>query len=113
MTAIKSDFLTSAAPAQNPIPATKDPDEVLTGAEEIGAELGLSKRKAYYHLEKGHIRGVRKMGSLWIGTRRNIRQANLEVAYTPAITAAAPTPVAPSAAATTPQHAESTSTPSF
>src|SRR5882762_7899135 len=93
MTAIKSDFLTSAAPAQNPIPATKDPDEVLKGAEEIGAELGLSKRKAYYHLEKGHIRGVRKMGSLWIGTRRNIRQANLEVAYTPATTSpAAPPP---------------------
>src|SRR5882762_8601265 len=93
MTAIKSDFLTSAAPAQNPIPATKDPDEVLKGAEEIGAELGLSKRKAYYHLEKGHIRGVRKMGSLWIGTRRNIRQANLEVAHAPTTTTPPP-PVA-------------------
>jgi hypothetical protein len=92
MTTIKSDFLTSAAPAQNPIPATKDPDEVLNGAEEIGAELGLSKRKAYYRLEKGHIRGVRKMGSHWIGTRRNIRQANLEVAYTAA-------PLVPGAAA--------------
>src|SRR5882762_7573967 len=97
MTAIKSDFLTSAAPAQNPIPATKDPDEVLKGAEEIGAELGLSKRKAYYHLEKGHIRGVRKMGSLWIGTRRNIRQANLEVAHAHT-QAASPTPIAASAA---------------
>jgi hypothetical protein len=92
MTTIKSDFLTSAAPAQNPIPATKDPDEVLKGAEEIGAELGLTARKAYYHLEKGHIRGVRKMGSLWIGTRRNIRQANLEVTYPTA--AAPPAPVA-------------------
>jgi hypothetical protein len=92
MTAIKSDFLTSAAPAQNRIPATKDPDEVLKGAEEIGAELGLSKRKAYYHLEKGHIRGVRKMGSLWIGTRRNIRQANLEVAHAPVPTLPAERP---------------------
>jgi hypothetical protein len=93
MTTIKSDLFTSAAPAQNPIPTTKDPDEVLNGAEKIGAELGLSKRKAYYHLEKGHIRGVRKMGGLWIGTRRNIRQANLEVAYTPAIAPAAPAPL--------------------
>ncbi len=83
MTAIKSDLFTSTALAKNLIPATKDPDQVLKGAEEIGAELGLSKRKAYYHLEKGHIRGVRKMGSLWIGTRRNIRQANLEVANAP------------------------------
>ena len=89
MTAIKSDLFTSTAPAQNLNSTIKDPDQVLKGADEIGAELGLSKRKAYYHLEKGHIRGVRKMGSLWIGTRRNIRQANLEVAYTPAITTAA------------------------
>jgi hypothetical protein len=82
MTAIKSDFLTSTAPAQNPIPAAKDPDEVLKGAEEIGAEFGLTARQAFYHLEKGNIRGVRKMGRMWIGTRRNIRQANLEEAPT-------------------------------
>jgi hypothetical protein len=92
MTAIKSDLLTSTASA------AKDPDEVLSGAEEIGAELGLSKRKAYYHLEKGHIRGVRKMGSLWIGTRRNIRQANLEEAHTPVIASPAPIPTEPSPA---------------
>jgi hypothetical protein len=83
MTAIKLDLQSSTASIQALNPANKDPDEVLQGAEEIGAELGLSKRKAYYHLEKGHIRGVRKMGSLWIGTRRNIRQANLEEAPAP------------------------------
>jgi hypothetical protein len=80
MTATRSDLRPSAAPTQILNPATKDPDEVLKGAEEIGAELGLTERQAYYHLEKGNIRGVRKMGRLWIGTRRNIRQANLEEA---------------------------------
>jgi hypothetical protein len=51
---------------------TKDPDEVLRGAEAIGAVLGSNKHQAFHHLKQGHIRGVRKMGRLWIGIRRNI-----------------------------------------
>jgi hypothetical protein len=72
MTAIKADLHSAT-------PATKDPDEVLRGAEAIGAELGLTARQAFYHLEHGNIRGVRKLGRMWIGTRRNIREATLEV----------------------------------
>jgi hypothetical protein len=59
---------------QEPAPGTKDPDEVLKGAKAIGAELGLTEDQAFYQLEKGRIRGARKMGRLWIGTRRNVRQ---------------------------------------
>jgi len=62
-------------PTRNSAVGTKDPDEVLRGAKAIGAELNLTEQQAFYHLEKGHIRGARKMGRLWIGTRRNIRQS--------------------------------------
>jgi hypothetical protein len=60
-----------AAPTQNPAPA-RDPDEVLKGAEAIGAVLKLNRQQTYYHLEQGHIPGARKLGRCWIATRRNI-----------------------------------------
>jgi hypothetical protein len=61
--------MTSDKPA-----GAKDPDEVLKGAKAIGPEVGLfNTDQTFYHLKKGHILGVRKMGRLWVGTRRNIR----------------------------------------
>jgi hypothetical protein len=48
------------------------------------------------------------MGSLWIGTRRNIRQANLEVAHAPTTTAAAPAPIT---ATPVDQHIEAITNP--
>jgi hypothetical protein len=50
----------------------RDPDAIVRGSAAIGAVLGLTKTQTDYHLRKGHIRGVAKLGRLWIGVVRNI-----------------------------------------
>jgi hypothetical protein len=50
----------------------RDPDEIVHGAREIGEVLGLTKTQTDYHLRRGHIKGVTKLGRLHIGIVKNI-----------------------------------------
>jgi hypothetical protein len=47
-------------------------DEVLWGAEAIGAEMNLDPRQAYHALESGHLPAT-KIGHKWASTRRRLR----------------------------------------
>ena len=47
-------------------------DEVIWGAEAIGAEVNLEPRQAYHALENGNLPGT-KVGRKWASTRRRLR----------------------------------------
>jgi hypothetical protein len=53
-----------------------DPESVahdlLHGCEQIGAELGVTPRRAYYLLEKGLI-PAGKIGATWVASKRKLR----------------------------------------
>ena len=44
--------------------------EVIWGAEAIGQAIGLTRRQAFYALEKGQLRGAVKIGERWCITAR-------------------------------------------
>jgi hypothetical protein len=48
--------------------------DLIWGAAAIGAEIGAGKRKAFYMLERHLIPG-RKIGGLWVASRRELRTA--------------------------------------
>jgi hypothetical protein len=49
-----------------------DGNEIIWGAEAIGAAIGLNKRQAFHALETGKLRGARKLGRKWCITRQNL-----------------------------------------
>jgi hypothetical protein len=49
-------------------------DDLIWGAAAIADEIGISRRKVYYLLEGGKL-PARKIGDLWVGSRRTIRAA--------------------------------------
>jgi hypothetical protein len=51
-------------------------DDLVWGGKSIAAELGISTRKAFYLLENEMI-PARKVGGLWVGSRRQLRVALL------------------------------------
>jgi hypothetical protein len=59
-----------------------DGDKLLTGAEEIGRDLGflypdgsVNLKKTYHLLEKGFI-SASKLGGIWVSTRRRARRVH-------------------------------------
>jgi hypothetical protein len=46
--------------------------DLLWGSQAIADELGLTRRKVFYYLETGTI-PARKLGQLWVGSRRQLR----------------------------------------
>jgi hypothetical protein len=46
----------------------KNPDDILWGAEEIGREVDLDTRAAFYALERGYL-PASKIGRKWVTTR--------------------------------------------
>jgi hypothetical protein len=62
---------------RQPATVTKHPTiagDLIWGAKHIGAEIGVDERKAFYLLDQGHI-PARKIGSLWVASRRQLRAA--------------------------------------
>jgi hypothetical protein len=52
-----------------------DPDDILWGADEIGAVVNITDRKrVFYLLGRGHLPG-KKVGRSWISSRKLLRQA--------------------------------------
>jgi len=47
-------------------------DDLLWGAAAIADELGLNRRKVFYYLERGTL-PARKVGELWVASRRQLR----------------------------------------
>ena len=60
---------------------TADDDLIIRGAKQIGMEFDppMSPSQAFYHLEKGNI-PARKLGRIWVTTRRHLRAAATVVA---------------------------------
>lgn len=54
-----------------------DGNEIIWGAEAIGAAIGLSKRQTFHLLETEQLKGAKKIGRRWCITRRNL-SANFE-----------------------------------
>jgi hypothetical protein len=48
--------------------------DLIWGAAAIGAEIGVGERKAFYMLER-HLIPRRKIGGLWVASRRELRTA--------------------------------------
>jgi hypothetical protein len=48
--------------------------DIIWGAAAIAGELGCSRSKAYYLLEKGLIKSARKVGDQWQATRSGLRR---------------------------------------
>jgi len=48
-------------------------NEILWGAEQIGAAICRNKRQAFYLLEKGLIKSARKIGSQYVADRKALR----------------------------------------
>lgn len=44
--------------------------DLLWGAAEIGAALGVSDRKVFHYLENGWITGARRVGKRWVISRK-------------------------------------------
>ena len=52
-----------------------DAADIVWGAESIGREVNVDDlRKIYYLLERGHLPG-KKVGRVWISSRRALRRA--------------------------------------
>jgi hypothetical protein len=49
-------------------------DDLIWGAAAIGDEIGVKKSKVFYLLEQRHI-PAKKIGGLWVGSRRQLRAA--------------------------------------
>jgi hypothetical protein len=49
-----------------------DGNEIIWGAEAIGAAIGLNKRQTFHALETGSLQGARKLGRKWCITRQNL-----------------------------------------
>jgi hypothetical protein len=47
--------------------------DVLHGAENIGAYLGLNERQTFYLLERGKL-PAKKLGGKWITTKQQLRR---------------------------------------
>lgn len=43
--------------------------DIIWGARNIGAVLGLTERQAFYRLEAGDIGCARKIGAIWVARR--------------------------------------------
>ncbi len=50
-----------------------EPPEAVWGAKAIGEEIGRSPRSTFHLLETGAIPG-RKVGNLWVSSRRELRR---------------------------------------
>ena len=61
-------------------------DDIVRGAEAIGAEVGLKPRRAFTGLQEGWLPGW-KEGSLWVSSRSALR-AHYKRTNTPANTSA-------------------------
>ena len=51
-----------------------EPLDPIWGAKAIGEEIGRSPRSTFYLLESGAI-PARKVGTLWVASRRELRRA--------------------------------------
>lgn len=49
-----------------------DSNEIIWGAEAIGAVIGLSARKTFHLLETSQLKGAKKIGRRWCISRRNL-----------------------------------------
>ena len=49
----------------------ESPDDLLWGVREIGKAIRRSERQAYHLLEKGLLPG-RKVGAIWVASRRKL-----------------------------------------
>jgi hypothetical protein len=49
-------------------------DDLIWGAAAIGAEIGVDERKTFYLLARRFI-PARKIGGLWVASRRELRAA--------------------------------------
>ena len=84
---VKNALLVSSARAGNPA-AQADADvetlagDILRGAAQIGAFLGLGPRQAFYFLQKGEIPAV-KEGSAWVTTKSRLIRHYNEGRYRP------------------------------
>ena len=50
------------------------PLHLIWGAEGIGNEIGRNTRQTFHMLEKGLIRGARKIGGRWVAEQGNLRE---------------------------------------
>jgi hypothetical protein len=48
--------------------------DVVWGAKAIGQEIGLSERRAFHRLERGHIRCAKKVGNSWVSTKPALKR---------------------------------------
>jgi hypothetical protein len=62
--------------------------EILRGAEEIGAFVGLDQRKAFHGLQNGSIPAT-KEGRIWVTTKSRLRRHYNEERYEPSAKEAA------------------------
>ena len=60
-------------------PSTPVPSEIIWGAQQIGAIIGKGERATFHMLERGLLKGVRKLGSQWC-TRRTDLLKNFDAA---------------------------------
>jgi hypothetical protein len=63
-------------------------DDLLRGAEAIGAFIGLEPRQAFYGLQAGNIPAV-KEGNTWVSTKSRLRKHYNESRYEPPADASA------------------------
>ena len=54
--------------------------DLIWGAEGIGKEMGRNRRQTFHLLEKGLIRGAKKVGGRWVAERGKLREFFLESA---------------------------------
>jgi len=54
------------------------PLNLIWGAAAIGNVIGRSRRATFHMLEKGLIRGVKKVGGRWVGEYGKIREGFIE-----------------------------------
>src|SRR5262249_44515194 len=47
-------------------------DDIIWGAAAIAAEIGLSQRQVFWHLENGRL-PARKVGRIWVASRQQLR----------------------------------------
>jgi hypothetical protein len=63
-------------------------DDILRGAEAIGAFVKLDPRQAFHGLQKGYIPGL-KEGNTWVSTKSRLRKHYNESRYEPPADASA------------------------
>jgi hypothetical protein len=49
-------------------------DDLIWGGLAISEELGLSKHKTFYVLERGYV-PAQKVGNIWVASRKKLRAA--------------------------------------